>query len=361
MYKHNFSSSRDPQKGYQSTYADFFEYSMSAGTESRLDDEVELFHGGDFVAKELWGPVSKLISYIMQNIFKVVGVPEEEMSPFCRKFTSLIDLRDEYTKFCPETFKYGQVVGAEKVISEELRDNKTILINEVVIERIAQFANYMSKNSNSKVNDTRASESEEKKKQKDIITTNSDTKINCSTLMSHFKELLQIISPNELLAKVSDASACLSGICTVQGALGSNRKAKSLFERWTTKVAGATTKKNSNPLAEDSILIKRDTIVLLDVKTGIGADTIIVTKPFRVVTIYDTFFNKWMIAKETAKKWREESNSYKLDVRMLNRDILSEFSDVELVGHVRYKKNDICRTIVDSMIISVVGKLELAV
>ena len=46
---------------------------------------------------------------------------------------------------------------------------------------------------------------------------------------------------------------------------------------------------------------------------------------------------------------------------MLNRDILGEFSDVELVGHVLYKKHDICRTIVDSMIINVIGKLELAV
>ena len=68
-----------------------------------------------------------------------------------------------------------------------------------------------------------------------------------------------------------------------------------------------------------------------------------------------------MIAKETVKKWREESNPYKLDVRMLNRNILGDFSDVELVGHVLYKKNDICRTIVDSMIISVIGKLELSV
>ena len=68
-----------------------------------------------------------------------------------------------------------------------------------------------------------------------------------------------------------------------------------------------------------------------------------------------------MIAKESVKKRREESNPYKLDVRMLNRDILSEFSDVELVGHVLYKKNDIYRTIVDSMIISMVEKLELAV
>ena len=108
MYKHNFTTLRDPQKGYQATYANFFEYSMSTGSEGRLDENVELFHGGDSIAKELWGPVGKLISHsndIMQNILKVIGVPEEEMSPFCREFTSLIDLRDEYIKFCPDTFK----------------------------------------------------------------------------------------------------------------------------------------------------------------------------------------------------------------------------------------------------------------
>ena len=163
-----------------------------------------------------------------------------------------------------------------------------------------------------------------------------------------------------MLAKVSDASACLSGICNVQRALGSNRIAKSLLRHWPTKVAGETTKHNTDSLADNSIFINRDSIVLLDVKTGIGADTSIVTKPFRVVTIYDNVFNKWMIAKQPVKKWREESNPYKLDVRMLNRDILGEFSDVELVGYVMYKKNDTRKTIVDSMIISVVGKLEFS-
>ena len=98
------------------------------------------------------------------------------MFPFCRKFTSLIDLRYEYINFYPETFKYGKVVGAKEVISEELRNNKTILINEVVIERIAQFTSYMSNSSNSKVDDICTSESEQKKKQIDIITAKNDTK-----------------------------------------------------------------------------------------------------------------------------------------------------------------------------------------
>ena len=67
--------------------------------------------------------------------------------------------------------------------------------------------------------------------------------------MSNFKALLLIDSSNELLAKVSDATACLSGMCTDQGALGSNMKAKSRCGRWTTKISGVTTKK-TNPIAE---------------------------------------------------------------------------------------------------------------
>ena len=51
MCKHKFTPSRDPQKGYQTTYANFFEHSMSAGTESILDENFELFHGGDSLQK----------------------------------------------------------------------------------------------------------------------------------------------------------------------------------------------------------------------------------------------------------------------------------------------------------------------
>ena len=55
----------------------------------------------------------------------------------------------------------------------------------------------MSDTRNSKVDDTRTSENEHKKKITDVITTNNDTNINCSTLMSNFKALLLIYSSND--------------------------------------------------------------------------------------------------------------------------------------------------------------------
>ena len=84
-------------------------------------------------------------------------------------------------------------------------------------------------------------------------------------------------------------------------------------------------------------------------------------KLFIVVTIYEKYYTKWLLAKDPMKRCRGETNKYKLDVCMLNRDILDEHSDVELVGHALYKKSDIYRTIDNSMIIGEVGKLELVV
>ena len=61
------------------------------------------------------------------------------------------------------------------------------------------------------------------------------------------------------------------------------------------------------------------------------------------------------------KRWSVETNEYELDVRMLDRNMLDEYSDIELIGHALYKKSDIYRIIDSSVIISVVGTLELAV
>ena len=178
-------------------------------------------------------------------------------------------------------------------------------------------------------------------------------------LMSQFKALLMVKSPTDLLPNVLNVSACLSGGGTVKGALGPERKAKSLFGRWVTKATGvADPTHDSNP--NDSVEIKRDTIILVDVKTGRGAATSIVSKHYRVVTIYDKYYNKWLIAKESVKKWKEESTTFKLDIRMLNKDILDEYTDVELVDHDLYKRHDVYRTINDSNIVGVVGKLEIA-
>ena len=59
-----------------------------------------------------------------------------------------------------------------------------------------------------------------------------------------------------------------------------------------------------------------------------------------------------------AKIWKKETKAYKLKVRLLNKDAINVYSDVELCDNSTYKIANICRIIEDKMIIGVVGKLE---
>ena len=57
------------------------------------------------------------------------------------------------------------------------------------------------------------------------------------------------------------------------------------------------------------------------------------------------------------KIWKKETKPYKLKLRMLDKDAINEYSDVELYNG-SFDKESICRIIKDELIVSVVGKLE---
>ena len=86
--------------------------SINEGVGENIDS---LLHAGDYIAKQLWDTVSKLITISnnhMIKLFKVIGVPQKEIPPFCQHFSTLEKLRDEFIKFCPRTFKYGDIAGS---------------------------------------------------------------------------------------------------------------------------------------------------------------------------------------------------------------------------------------------------------
>ena len=373
MYKDGFNPSRDPQKGYQATYNEFFEYSVSSRNKGVGENIDSLLHDGDYIAKQLWDTITKLITVSnnhMRKLFEVIGVPRKEISPFCQHFSTLEKLCDEFIKFCPRTFKYGDIAGSvvgSNTIEIKM-DEEESLSNEELLCKIGKFANDMKDACSNEVIEIVDNEkSEDVQNDKDNNQSNGTknknklgSTMNCEVLMTHFKSIMVADSTHDLLTKVANASAYLSGVTPVQGALGTERKAKSLFGRWTTKGGGGTKLQNDSTM-NDRILIERDTIVLVNTKSGIGSTSTIIMKPFRVLTIYEKFYNKWFIAKEPFKKWRDEENSYKLDVCMLDKDILDEYSDVELISHDLYDRSDMYKTIKDSMIVDVVGKLTVAV
>ena len=76
-----------------------------------------------------------------------------------------------------------------------------------------------------------------------------------------------------------------------------------------------------------------------------------------MLEIYDKHYNKWFMSKQGFKIWKMEEKAYKLKVRMLKRNALNEYSDVELCGEVDFGRKDVCRIVEDSKILNVVGKM----
>ena len=114
MYAGNLLPSRDPKKGYASTYAGYVEANKKSAS-NLLGGPVDVSSDGYAVAAQLWEDVSATIassSKLIKPLLYCIGVEEADMSPFCRSFSSLKDLRDEFIKYSPSTFSYDRANGA---------------------------------------------------------------------------------------------------------------------------------------------------------------------------------------------------------------------------------------------------------
>ena len=63
---------------------------------------VTLDENGGFVASQMWEVVSAVISYsydLMNESFVTVGAQQDEVRPFCRSFSSISDLIDEFIRY----------------------------------------------------------------------------------------------------------------------------------------------------------------------------------------------------------------------------------------------------------------------
>ena len=115
---------------------------------------------------------------------------------------------------------------------------------------------------------------------------------------------------------------------------------------------------DGDALDNNDIIIERDTILLINIKLGQGASATNVGCQFCVMEVYEKYHNNWFMSKTPFKKWKKETKPYKTKVRMLKRNILNEYCDLDLVGDITYDRKDICKIVDDSMIMNVVGKLD---
>ena len=68
------------------------------------------------VSTQLWPYVRKIIreaNQLMIPFLKLLGVTSIQMSPFCKDYTTIVELKETYVLYCPRTFTYDEFVGME--------------------------------------------------------------------------------------------------------------------------------------------------------------------------------------------------------------------------------------------------------
>lgn len=373
MYKHLFRPSRDPQKGYQATWKNFFEATLAPSDDTMMSGTVIISDDGDYVAQQMWETVSKIITFsskYMRKLFAVLGVLNNEISPFCRSFSSRIDLRDELIRYLPRTFTYEDVQGNADdpagAMQDDDNDEGKDDFAELIEDRIKRFGEEM----------TKANDSGKKgKDDNDIIVLGGDdeltaedqtpststiagSKSHAEKLMSSFRSMIVSTSIEELQDRVLTASASLACTEHVMGSTSKERKVKSLVQRWIASPPERIKSNEDGEVVAEDILIERDVVIIANVKIGNGANATTVQRPFRVMVIHDKHYNKWMISQSSSKKWGKEAKPYKVDIRMLRKNEVGEYEDVELYD-ADYNKEEVAKRIGENLILDVVGKLHV--
>ena len=369
MFENKFCPSRDPSKGYHATFADYFDYCVNDG-EASMDGTVQIDPNGEAVAAQLWPEVDALLTFssgMMEKLFEKLQVSSENLSPFCREFVSLVDLRDELIKYLPASFTYNAAVGGSNVEDadddedDDEDDDKSqpSSLEESVANRVARFTREFDAlesnngNGNSMDEEVESTAAAAGDGERPALA----TKANHTALMTSFRKILAVESAEDLLEEVFVGASLIEGADRVDGAVSDARKVKSLVQRWLAKPVRSV-QTSVDAVETRGILIERDTIVVIKVKLGSGASALTVSRFVRVLNIFEKYYNKWFMSKEPFKIWKKETKPYKLEVRMLDKNPLNEYVDVAVVGDATYDTDYVCMIVKDDQIVRVVGKMQ---
>mmetsp|Transcript_11097 Transcript_11097/g.22684 ORF Transcript_11097/g.22684 Transcript_11097/m.22684 type:complete len:100 (-) Transcript_11097:426-725(-) len=72
----------------------------------------------------------------MRLLLTTLGVKGSEISPFCRDFESLVELRDAFIAYCPSTFSYQDVNGTGD--ADTIDDNENQQTAKPAVEDIVE-------------------------------------------------------------------------------------------------------------------------------------------------------------------------------------------------------------------------------
>jgi hypothetical protein len=382
MFEGELSPSREQLKGYQETFLDFIEHGMNVQRSAKMlvgPCNINLQKDALPVSTQLWPYVRKIIreaNQLMIPFLKLLGVTSIQMSPFCKDFTTIVELKEAYVLYCPRTFTYDDFVGMEDEEEiEQVEDDGGEQAKEAhVAAKIKEFADQTSSDTDDYENDeskkdysaaaTDDYDNDESKKDNDeekddgvddvlpSVTKGEktlDSAMEASQkLWKTIVDLVKCDDMRDVFALALSASASIQSI--ERSSLSHGRKHNSFLGRW----FGTDNKKGTEDdivVATDSeVMIERDRLILSQIK---NIAKVSMRAKYRVIGVYDKSYNKWFMAKENKKHWmslsQQERKKYKVAIRMVedvDTESLSENDCEDVSFHdARFKQGDICKIV----------------
>ena len=115
---------------------------------------------------------------------------------------------------------------------------------------------------------------------------------SCTKIEDLFEDILQVSASNESMDDKSES-----------GSLSQGRRTKTLFGRWTRSTVHTPTLETTPiEVGEGEGAIGRDTIVTCKFKDGRQKDSPMIANDYRVLAVYNKFYNKWFMGSDK-RKW----------------------------------------------------------
>lgn len=115
---------------------------------------------------------------------------------------------------------------------------------------------------------------------------------SCTKIEDLFDDILQVSASIESMDDKSES-----------GSLSQGRRTKTLFGRWTRPTVHTPTLETTPiEVGEGEGAIGRDTIVTCKFKDGRQKDSPMIANDYRVLAVYNKFYNKWFMGSDK-RKW----------------------------------------------------------
>ncbi len=295
----------------------------------------------------------------MLPFLQLMGVTSSQLSPFCKVFNTLTELKEAYVMYCPKTFTYDDAVGNEdeKEVELEVDDSGEQTKAAYVAAKIKEFSDETADD----VDDNDADKSNMENDEDDdggvdaILpidaestgATSRNNKLDYALDIS--KKLWQTdadLVECKDMCKIFELTLCASArIQSIERSSSSyGRKYNSFLGRWFGTSPQNRGGENNNHAPTSDLMIERNRLIMCQIKTGTDTSTPQIPAKYPVIGVYEKSYKKWFMAKENKNR-----KKYKVAIRMVE-DVdakslmLNDCQDV-FVHDARFKQCDICKIV----------------